>query len=220
VCLAHGLPTDDREFSLGNKKMNSAPNTKTCPMCFAILRSNTMLCPCGHSFARSQDEDNEGRGAIEHVEGKLEELTAEFMDERKRFWAHLCEVVEERQYTAQWAAVKFKEKFKEYPPRSFPKPRGRPLTGEELATMRERLTNIAKAKNIPLSWVNKKVREAASPPDDAFSAGQLGLDEHRKRAYVPRALPQPIAEDDDDIPRDVSNDNCDDSFDFGQNARG
>ena len=52
--LEHGLPQDDREFSLEaatkrrGKKGAAAPATKICPECFAVLAPATRVCPeCG-----------------------------------------------------------------------------------------------------------------------------------------------------------------------------
>lgn len=73
-CAAtHGLPTDDREWSLDGerrRKRKSDPDDipiKTCPDCFRVLRSSVSVCECGHVFTPRGRE-------IEVVEGELAEI--------------------------------------------------------------------------------------------------------------------------------------------------
>ena len=72
-CHRHGLPTDEREWSLegvSKRSREAAPSVKVCPSCFSALRSGTQTCPeCGHQFQPERRE-------IEHVEGELQELNA------------------------------------------------------------------------------------------------------------------------------------------------
>lgn len=71
----HGLPDEDRIWSLDgkSKKRASKPSevpVKTCPKCFATVASASTHCLCGHEFevvAR----------VIEQVEGNLEEVNIE-----------------------------------------------------------------------------------------------------------------------------------------------
>lgn len=69
----HGLPTDEREWSLEGitrRQREQAPSVRVCPGCFAALRSGTAVCPeCGHQFVPERRE-------LEHVEGELEEVIA------------------------------------------------------------------------------------------------------------------------------------------------
>lgn len=56
----HGLPDDDREFNLENKKKNtdSAPSIRECPNCYAVLPGATHVCPsCGYVFQQEQQEE-------------------------------------------------------------------------------------------------------------------------------------------------------------------
>lgn len=73
-CAAtHGLPTDDREWSLDGarrRKSKRDPDDipiKTCPSCFRVLRSSVSICECGHVFTPKGRE-------IEVVEGDLAEI--------------------------------------------------------------------------------------------------------------------------------------------------
>lgn len=71
--LRHGLPTDDREWTLegiSKRAREAAPSVRVCPACFAAMRSGTQQCPeCGHAFQPERRE-------LQHVEGELQEIQA------------------------------------------------------------------------------------------------------------------------------------------------
>ena len=69
----HGLPTDDRAWTLegkvGRQVGEAAPSVKVCPACFSCMPSAKQLCPdCGHEFVAERRE-------LVHVDGELEEIT-------------------------------------------------------------------------------------------------------------------------------------------------
>lgn len=70
-CHRHGLPTDDREWSLEGikrRQVQAAPSIRVCVSCFCAMPSGTPVCPeCGHQF------QPEPRQLLE-VAGKLQEL--------------------------------------------------------------------------------------------------------------------------------------------------
>lgn len=73
-CAAtHGLPTEDREWSLDGEKRKKSKRDpddipiKTCPQCFSVVRSIVGLCSCGHTFAPKPRE-------IEVKDGELQEI--------------------------------------------------------------------------------------------------------------------------------------------------
>ncbi|CAB4199679.1 SSL2 DNA or RNA helicases of superfamily II [uncultured Caudovirales phage] len=71
----HGLPDEDRIWSLDGKvkKRASKPSevpVKTCPQCFATVASASTDCLCGHHFAPVAR-------VIDQVEGNLEEVNVE-----------------------------------------------------------------------------------------------------------------------------------------------
>jgi superfamily II DNA or RNA helicase len=72
-CHRHGLPTDEREWTLegiSRRQREQAPSVRVCPGCFAALKSGTPVCPeCGHQFVPERRE-------LEHVEGELQEVIA------------------------------------------------------------------------------------------------------------------------------------------------
>jgi DNA repair protein RadD len=71
--LRHGLPTDEREWTLegvSKRQREAAPSVRVCPACFAAMRSGTPECPeCGHQFVPERRE-------LQHVEGELQEVQA------------------------------------------------------------------------------------------------------------------------------------------------
>ena len=58
-CYRHGLPTDEREWTLKGKTKAKNPSgepdiiTRTCGQCFRVYEGNARICPyCGHETAR------------------------------------------------------------------------------------------------------------------------------------------------------------------------
>lgn len=63
--LRHGLPHDDREFSLaGAAAASGAAPTRECPDCSAVIALGSLQCPeCGHEFPRAAREREIGVSA-------------------------------------------------------------------------------------------------------------------------------------------------------------
>ena len=73
--LEHGLPQDDREYSLEGKKKKEKgiASAKECPQCFGASPANTSVCPyCGTPFTCPNGK-TEGRG-MEERDGQLVEI--------------------------------------------------------------------------------------------------------------------------------------------------
>jgi superfamily II DNA or RNA helicase len=50
-CYIHGLPDDNREWSLESKKLKEASTIKECKLCFAVVPTGVKICPyCGNEF--------------------------------------------------------------------------------------------------------------------------------------------------------------------------
>jgi DNA repair protein RadD len=78
----HGLPTDDRAWTLegrvGRKTGEAAPSVKVCPKCFACLPSGKPRCgECGHEFTPERRE-------LQHVDGELVEVSADQLKRETR----------------------------------------------------------------------------------------------------------------------------------------
>jgi len=125
-CLAHGLPQQDREFSLEGTKGKGgggAAPTKECRECHAVVAAGCKTCPeCGEDFPAG-----EGKPAPEESTGELRELTPEMYERWAAAWADMV---------ADWTATngqrvadgmrprkpgyifhRFKERFGHPPPR-------------------------------------------------------------------------------------------------------
>ena len=72
----HGLPDDEREWTLEAKKKNAQSNIKVkqCPVCFAILNNFTKECHiCGYTFPKEETETESPK----EIETELKRITAE-----------------------------------------------------------------------------------------------------------------------------------------------
>lgn len=110
--MEHGLPQDDREFSLeGTKKKRKggageAP-AKTCPECFAVLAISVRVCPeCGTTLSVASED-------VEETPDELVEVTPD--DVRRLEWERLTATAALRGYKEGWAIHRYREKFGELP---------------------------------------------------------------------------------------------------------
>ena len=109
--LRHGLPTDDREWSLsGTQKSHRKQRDKddisvrVCPKCFAAGKSGPPACwQCGHVFEVKPRK-------ITARDGELLELTPEMMEKRRarqsvgraKTREELMEIAKARNYSPRW----------------------------------------------------------------------------------------------------------------------
>lgn len=80
--LIHGLPDDDREWSLEDRAKRKAGEKstvaiKSCPSCFHIHRPAPACPQCGHAYVAAVRE-------IEHVEGELQEVDLQALRIQKK----------------------------------------------------------------------------------------------------------------------------------------
>jgi DNA repair protein RadD len=121
----HGLATDERTWTLDGERalVDSGRSAKDrgdsknleCPECAAVF-TGTRLCPeCGYFFAPKGKE-------IKTLAGELieigEHLKIEDRD-RMAFYLELRGLAAERGFKDGWAANSFREKFGDWPPRSW-----------------------------------------------------------------------------------------------------
>lgn len=122
-CLTHGLPDDDREWSLegveklSKKKKDAEPTIliKQCPTCFAMHKPATTCPQCGHIY---QTEARE----VDQIDGELRELTAEDKLRIKQMrnkevakaktFEELVKIGEARGYKPGWAKHKWEARQK------------------------------------------------------------------------------------------------------------
>jgi DNA repair protein RadD len=160
--MEHGLPSDDREWSLQDTKIKrKGMSTKTCLSCFAVVETTHKECPvCGTPFPIAAREG--GGASFVQVEGTLVEYGTDAQEkERRDYWAHLCKLSKENNYQQGWAKHRFKDKFGHWPPKSYGQGIGRPMTQGELDVMRARLMRLAGERGYGTSWVERKMAEQA-----------------------------------------------------------
>jgi DNA repair protein RadD len=121
-CLRHGLPDDQREWTLdGAPRGQRAANdnepdvtVKQCEVCFAVFKPS-LVCPaCGHVHAVKARE-------IQQTEGELTEVDADLLRRQQRAEVgkartleQLKEVAKQRGYKVQWAYKIWEARTKKY----------------------------------------------------------------------------------------------------------
>lgn len=120
--MRHGLPDDDREWSLkGRERKRRAtddePDVKirTCPSCYCVHKAELSACPqCGHIYVATE------RRQIKQVEGDLVEIKRAATIKRKKEERD-CKTLEDfielgrqrgYQYPKQWATHRMKYRKK------------------------------------------------------------------------------------------------------------
>jgi DNA repair protein RadD len=156
--LEHGLPQDDREFSLDAKKKLSAPKApscKTCEQCFAIVPTAVRVCPaCGFEFPFAESSPE-----LEEAPGELVEVRPATQDEKRAAWDALCKTAEQRGYKPGWAWHQYREKFGMNPPSTFQRPKtARAGTPDEERAVLDVLRAEAQSRGYRPAWVSIRFR--------------------------------------------------------------
>jgi DNA repair protein RadD len=124
----HGFAHDERLWTLEGKRAlvervktaseRLEEKQLTCPECQCVF-AGARLCPeCGYFFAPIGKQ-------VRTLEGELVEIGAHLAREQQdqlAFYAELLGIARERRWNPGWAAHKFREKFGDWPPRSFGHP--------------------------------------------------------------------------------------------------
>lgn len=119
LCFMHGLPDEDREWTLEGapkkkkKAEDSGPTVKQCQSCWAMARVSARECPaCGAPF------EIKAR-VVEHVDGELAEIDAAELRRRKRREEGKAQMLEElralgkaRGYKDGWAEIRWKARLR------------------------------------------------------------------------------------------------------------
>lgn len=75
-CMRHGLPTEDREWTLTHDKVKTKggaglglaiPKYKQCLECYMITPASSLVCPRGHVFPVADDTPEEVAGELQKV---------------------------------------------------------------------------------------------------------------------------------------------------------
>ncbi len=124
----HGFAHDERvwtlegEYALAEREKSATELRETkqinCPECACVF-AGTRMCPeCGYYFAPKGKP-------VRTLEGELIEIGAHLEPEHQdqlAFYAELLGIAREKHYKPGWAAHQFREKFGDWPPRSFGTP--------------------------------------------------------------------------------------------------
>ncbi len=114
--MEHGLPQDDREFTLEGKKAKGKEEKgdvplKVCPNCHAVLQIAISVCPtCGHTFAPAREDPEE-------VSGSLVEVPSNLLQRQIQDYHRFLQAAEKRGYKPGWAYYQFRERYGCNPPR-------------------------------------------------------------------------------------------------------
>ncbi len=121
--MRHGLPTEDREWTLEGEKVKERPNLKTCFKCKAV--HDKQKCPeCGHVNQKPQkiltpEESQYVADIAEAVEADLEEVDLEKILARRNgeieFFKKCVEEQTSRGFKPGYAKKMFMQKFGRWP---------------------------------------------------------------------------------------------------------
>lgn len=102
----HGMPDEEREWSLETKKRKPrATAIKVCPACYTAVQSTARTCPCGHVFAAAPEERK-----ITETDGTLKKIEAIQRKERRqevgraRSVSDLTAIALRRGYSLRWVS--------------------------------------------------------------------------------------------------------------------
>jgi DNA repair protein RadD len=151
----HGLPEDHVEWALNvdslarnianeKRKAGEAPMLHECPSCKAIM----IKPPCGacgwmpQPKARDVEFEDGQLGLVVGGKSRAQQYSA---TQRLEWYGMLAYIAADRGYQPGWIAHQYKEKFGEWPPRSFGSPCFEP-TREVLSWVRSRMIAFAKRR--------------------------------------------------------------------------
>jgi DNA repair protein RadD len=186
--LEHGLPQDDREWSLTadrKKAKKKTTSSTTCPCCYAVLPSGAKVCKteqpegkpcmCGSVCEfRFGVETGGDKSVPEEHDGKLIEVRPADQEEKREYWNQLCHTAVERGYKPGWAKYRYKEKFGVWPPNTFGVPHiERPhYTEEQKREELRRLVQLGRDRGYDAAWafIRYQAKFGESAPLEQVSA--------------------------------------------------
>ncbi len=111
--LRHGLPDDDRTWSLdGSKAKRKARDpddvpVKQCPSCFSVVRSMVMRCVCGHVWIPKGREVEQQAGELIEVDPSVLRRQARQEQGKAQTLDELMALAKARGYKPGWALKVF-----------------------------------------------------------------------------------------------------------------
>jgi superfamily II DNA or RNA helicase len=117
-CAAvHGLPQDEREFSLEGVTRRGASRdapSRTCPECYAVLPASTQTCTeCGFGFPSKELVPEENEGTLVEVVAKPR---AAVPDGRRVHLEQLRALARSQRRDETWVAARYAARYGDEPP--------------------------------------------------------------------------------------------------------
>lgn len=106
-CYLHGLPDDDRQWTLEpKKKQENTVKIRECPNCYAVYPPTKDKCPyCGYMAIKEVQRKEKKTVEIDLVEMKRQEdiKNTKYSDLNPQTWNEIEEIRKARGYRIQWA---------------------------------------------------------------------------------------------------------------------
>lgn len=106
-CYLHGLPDDEREWSLESKaKQANTVKIRECPMCFSVYPPTKQKCPyCGYAAVKEIQRKDKEVVEIDLVEMQRQEdiKNTKYSDLTAESWSDVERIRKTRGYKIQWA---------------------------------------------------------------------------------------------------------------------
>ncbi|MBP5431582.1 DEAD/DEAH box helicase [Ruminococcus sp.] len=105
-CYLHGLPDDDREWTLEpKKKQENMVKIRECPMCYAVYSPTEQKCPyCGYAAVKEIQRKEKQVVEIDLVEMKRQDdiRNTKLADAELETWAEIVEFQKLHKYKFAW----------------------------------------------------------------------------------------------------------------------
>jgi len=106
-CYLHGLPDDEREWTLESKaKQANTVKIRECPMCFSVYPPTKQKCPyCGYAAVKEIQRKDKEVVEIDLVEMQRQEdiKNTKYSDLTAESWSDVERIRKTRGYKIQWA---------------------------------------------------------------------------------------------------------------------
>ena len=106
-CYLHGLPDDNREWTLEPKaKQANMVKIRECPMCFSVYPPTKQKCPyCGYAAVKEIQRKDKEVVEIDLVEMQRQEdiKNTKYSDLTAESWSDVERIRKTRGYKIQWA---------------------------------------------------------------------------------------------------------------------
>lgn len=116
----HGLPDDEREWSLEGRKVTKrtleeeVPNLRHCPECFAVFRTSQVCPSCGHQFEIQGTMPDHQDGELEEIDPEEHRRRREAEKRQQRYQESRADSLEdwvrlalERDHKPGWAGIRY-----------------------------------------------------------------------------------------------------------------